>query len=459
MSESNILLYTTAELAILLLAVCVFLLFHVGKLRRLVATLEEKINSLRKSMGKSRNETKKALHKLAEKEGMTSNSFLDYLDEEIEGTRAHHQSLNPDRDIVLDIAPDAPMERQASALRHAFLIAEKEARYAGGEDDSSWDILQAKLQQIIQFYQSAQPVEDEIEVELDTEDDSGSDSASEIETYKKRIENLERFKTLFFDMEGQWETAKKQADDYYQQLIALSSDLGVGEDFDTLLENISAAYDQVGNLIVEAGDGTQPVAQKGGVTIVDRRSGSGPGKTIIANQEEIQRLKNMAVDQHKVITRLKKKLYASDSPEERIQVVEAMSEQLEQQQRFLREAETCTQLIEDELTRAVDENEVLRAQLKESGSGQGGASDEEVEQIESVVRDLTNESKDMLGTIAALEEQNNALTVQLKQGGGVESEEQVELLKTKLEGMQQELLNMQTQHIELEERYLELKMK
>ena len=82
-------------------------------------------------------------------------SFLDYIDEEIDATYVHHQSLNPDRDIVLDIAPESPIERQATALRHAFFIAEKEARYAGEEDHSSWDVLVTKYQHIIQFYESA----------------------------------------------------------------------------------------------------------------------------------------------------------------------------------------------------------------------------------------------------------------------------------------------------------------
>jgi DNA-binding ferritin-like protein (Dps family) len=450
MSQSNLLLYTTAELALLLLVVCVFLLLHVSKLRKLVAALEEKIKSLRVSIGKSRNETKRALKELVEKEGITSNSFLDYIEEEIAVTHAHHQVLNPDRDIVLDIALDAPIERQVSALRHAFLIAEKEARHNDGEDQTNWEVLQAKLQQIIEFYQNAQSAGE------GDENSTGTDSADLIENYKSRITNLERFKKLFFDMEGKWESAKKQADDYHQQLLAMGSELGAGENFNTLLDNISTAYGEVGDLLAEA---SEAQLEGGGATIIDQRTG-GVGKTVIANQEEIQRLKNMAVDQHKVITELKKKLYASDNtPEQQIQIVEALTEQLEQQQRFMKEAETCTQLLEDELTRAITENEAIRLQLADSEPSQSGASDEELEQIESVVRDLTNESKEMLGTIAVLEGENSSLKAQLEQGNTGGSGEHTDMLKLKLEEMQQELLNMQTQHIELEERYLDLKMK
>lgn len=144
MPDLSIFFYIAVELVVLLLLLCIFLLIHIGKLKKLIAELEQKIVSVRKNMTKARKETKKALKKLAEKEKIKPKAFLDYLGEEIEGTCEYHSGLNPDRDIVLDIAPDAPMDRQASALRHAFLIAEKEARYAGGEDESSWDILQSQ---------------------------------------------------------------------------------------------------------------------------------------------------------------------------------------------------------------------------------------------------------------------------------------------------------------------------
>lgn len=444
MPESSLLFYITAELAVLLLIVCIFLMMHLGKMKKLIAKLEDKIVSLRKSIGKSRNETKKALKQLAEKETIPSLSFLDYLDTEIDSTRDHHQSLDPGRDIVLDIAPDAPIERQVSALRHAFLIAEKEARYAGDEDSSSWDVLQAKLQQIIQFYESANPPTAEQEPADDTA------LTEEITNYKSRIQNLERFKKLFFDMESKWEHSKAQADDYHQQLIAMGKSLGGGEKFDGLLEKYANAYNDIGDLIQSEG------SDEAGAEI--NLEYSGAGKTIIANQEEILRLKNMAVDQHKVITELKKKLLSSSSPEDQQRIVTDLSDQLGQQQRFMQEAETCIQLVENELTRAIDENESLRAQLKSAGSVDSAVTGEEVERIEAMVKDLTSESKDMLGTIAALEEENSDLKQQLESGGSGDTEN-VETLKSRLGEMQQELLSLQTQHIELEERYLELKMK
>lgn len=485
MPDSNILVYVFGELALLLLLISGFLMLYAGKLRKLIVALEEKIVSLRAELSKSRKAASDALKKLAAKEKIKPKEFLDYLDDEIDATRDHHQTLNPDRDIVLDIATDAPLDRQAASLRHACLIAEKEARYAGGEKASSWEVLQSKFEQIIQFYASAQPAteaevedveEEALAEEADTEeqadtsaqdsDASGLDASDlddndkEIANYKKRIENLERFKKLFFEMESKWSDSKKQADDYQQQLLAMSKDLGGGDDFDALLNNYSATFDDIGELIAAAGEGSATGSSSGeqGDTELAGKS-ENIGKTVIANQDEMQRLRNMAVDQHKVISELKRKLIDAKSVEQQQEVIAELTAELEQQQRFIKETETCTQLIEDELTRTIQENEELREQV--AGADKGGLDDGEMEKLESVVNDLTTESKEMLGVIASLEGENAALKQQLDSGvtatGAVDGED-VEALKEKLGGVQQELLNLQTQHIELEERYLELKM-
>ena len=455
MSESTLMFYIVLELAALLLIVCIFLLLHLRKMKKLVTILEEKIISLRQSIGISRNETKQALKQLAEKQDISTRSYLDYLTAEINHTCEHHQSLISDRDIVLDIAPDTPMNRQVSALRHAFLNAEKEAFQAGGGDTSSWDTLRTKLQQIIEFYQHKYPVGEHQSGEADN-----SVSAQEIAIYKSRIENLESFKKLFFDMESKWEQSKAQADAYYQQLMAIGKDLGAGEEFDSLLEKCANAYSVIGDLIQLEGLGVEARAKLDS----GRRDGlrySGAGKTIIANQEEIIRLKNMAVDQHKVITELKKKLLASNSPEDTQKIVIDLTYQLERQQRFMQEAETCIQLIENELTRTMEENNQLRAQLNSDDSNADSViSDGEAERIETTIKDLTESSKEMLATIAALEEENSSLNQRLlSMSDNAAEAENVAVLKSRLEEMHKELLHLQTQHVELEERYLKLKMK
>ena len=261
-------------------------------------------------------------------------------------------------------------------------------------------------------------------------------------------------------MEDKWSTAKKDADDYYQQLLAMGANIGAGDDFDSLLNKYAGAFDDVGNLIAAAvGDSNKAVSNDN-----DRAEVAGAaqdkGKLVFANREEMQRLRNMAVDQHKLIEELKKKLTLSDSVEDKEKVLIEMSSQVERQQRFLKEAEACTQLIEDELNRALEENQELRKNIE---SGGGGESSEEYARMEAMVQDFTNESREMLGTIATLEEENVSLREELDSGGegvgGSAAAPDTDVLQGKLDEMQQEFLNLQTQHIELEERYLELKMR
>ncbi|MDX9873619.1 MAG: hypothetical protein RBS88_01810 [Spongiibacteraceae bacterium] len=82
---------------------------------------------------------------------------LTHIETQISATRARHLLLTPDRDIVLDIAHETPLERQTLALRHAFLVAEREAVLAGRNGEVAWDVLVAKLGQIIQYYRQPEP--------------------------------------------------------------------------------------------------------------------------------------------------------------------------------------------------------------------------------------------------------------------------------------------------------------
>ena len=155
MPEFNLLFFIAVQLAVVLLIICGFLIYYMGRQRGLIKKLEEKIIDLRESLSVSRADVKSAQQELSSQQQTMTKDFVEYLDDEIDITVEYHQQLNPTQDIVLDIALDSPLERQATALRYAFLIAEKEARYAGEEGVSSWQVLQTKLQQIVQFYESA----------------------------------------------------------------------------------------------------------------------------------------------------------------------------------------------------------------------------------------------------------------------------------------------------------------
>lgn len=430
MFESKMITLVGLEMAALLLFVCLLLLWHLRGLRRLVAALEGKVIALRDSLRGERAKTV-AARQAAEQARAPQRSYAEYIEEQIALTRNHHLSLQPDRDIVLDIAADVSLERQAMALRNAFLIAEQEAAQAAVEHgEVDWAVLEDKLGRIIEFYQ--QRDEDGAPI-------VGNDP--EAENRRRHIENLERFKTLYFDMEQRWQRTQGELAGYRQQLLALGRGLGAEAEFEHLLAQYGRACEEFGNLLLDTGEtrtAQVPAAD------IERPS---VGRQVIANQEEIQRLRNMAVDQHKLILRLKQQLLDAHSLEQKDAVIAELHKQLDRQQQFLQESDVCARQLESEVHRLFDENHALQQRLE---SGAVAATDtEELARAQSLLAELTDEGRDMLAVIAALESENRGL----QEHAGEAADE----LRHQLANAQQRLLELQTQHIELEERYLELK--
>ena len=498
MPQSPIVLLVIAEIAVGLLVLCGFLLLHVRTLRQLVAALEEKIVSVRDTLKTTRQDFKAVRQRLFEREQNPALSYSEQIDAQIDATRNYHLSLDPDRDIVLDIEPDTTMERQAAALRHAFLISEKEASLASESEEIDWGILQAKLSQIIQFYQqgSKAPAAEPLEpIDLDNLDElaapAGNDELDALReslaNQARHIENLEKFKKLFFDTEEKWRSATALADKYHQQLLARTQELG-DTSIDELLVQYNNAYGTFG---AELADERGQARGANHVIEIDDEQPS-VGRAVIANQEEMLRLRNMAIDQHRMIVSLRQQLDSAESLEEKDAAIAELHKQLERHERFLKESDICakqveaelertltrnheleqqlrivqedidsgTKQIQEELARTLVENQALEQQLIELKQQGGGAetSGEELEQLKKIIEDFTHQSCEMLGAIEQLEQEARGLREQLEGGAGAGSVEDTAALQQQLAEAERELLSLQAQHVELEERYLELKV-
>lgn len=428
MQVSNLVLFSTIEVFIVLLIACVALLIHARKLKGLLKNLQDKLTKLVQDLKDS-----KAAYKDIQAELNPSNAYEKQLNDQLLLTRQHHLTLGADQDIALDLNVDAPFDRQIAAFRHAILIAEKEALHASGDETPNWNILQSKLTQLIQFYQSSDSASDE----NDSNNESLEQLQTELDTSKKRIDSLEKFKKLFFDMESQWNDAKDKADDYYQQLSAMAGGVEDKEGFDNVLERYHQVYDQVSDTIHNANsDGKEKVRTNTiEVTKADPRS-----------QDEIRKLRNVAADQHRIIAELEKKLQSASSSEEKEAVIKDLGEQLQRQTRFVQESETCIQLLEEELNSAL-------AQLSEMEKPAADPkTTEQNQKLKGMVQQFSVESKQMLQNISRLEQENEQLADQVSSSSeNSGSDEQ-------LQRAQQELLQLQVQYAELEEHYLELKM-
>lgn len=485
MLDNPLAVVIAVEIAVAMLFLIGSLLYFIRGQRRTLGAFEEKVLALRGALKSTRAEAKAARAEAAARSNAGGGDFGEMIEEQINITRNHHLSMQPDRDIVLDIGADTPLERRAVSLRHAFLIAEKEAWLAAEGKEIDWDVLSGKLAQIIEFYeQSAAPaVTVEAETGLtDAETDLfdaldidsepvapplAADSEELVElrealaNQKRHIENLERFKKLFFATDEKWRVASAQAEQYHQLLMQKSQDVGLDADYQALLEKYGRVYDDVGStLAAERGEEHRPAAAP--VIEVDADQPS-VGRMVIANQEEIQRLRNMAVDQHKMILRLRDELNAAHSVEEKDRVIAELHKQLERHERFLKESDVCTKQLENELDRVLDENHALKIKLQDAKMQAPAATnaDANVEQMVKIIEDFTEQSSEMLNAIEVLENECRELQAKLAASGQIGQSDGAELdtVRQELAVAKQELQALQAQHIDLEERYLDLKVK
>ena len=137
----------------------------------------------------------------------------------------------PDQDIALELPLDSPLLHRILALRYAFLRAEELGTTEDRGTTEYWSIFQQALEPLLSSSSPQSEPNPELEAEL--------------ETAKKRIENLEKFKRLFFDMEKQWAGAQANAQNYYAQLLALSEGVEDRDAFNNVLENYHGVYDSI----------------------------------------------------------------------------------------------------------------------------------------------------------------------------------------------------------------------
>lgn len=441
MQVSNFVLFGVIEAYVVLVVVSIFLLMHSRGLKTLIFKLQKKLEELVKDLRKTR-----AAHKALQAELDPVNAYKKQISDQLLITRKYHESLDPGQDIALDLSPDTPIKRQTAAFRHALLIAEKEALHTNDDEKPNWDTLEQRMTQLIQFYQGAGAPKDNTGnlaavAQLDA-------MQAELDNSKKRIENLEKFKTLFFNMESQWQEAKSQAQEYYEQLSAMAGNMSDQGSYKDILERYNQVYDQVGSMIEFDGEGGDRSKDTAAIE-AEMKTRTSTVEIVKKDNRalcELRELRSVAAEQHRVINELQRRLSQSTSAEEKNNLIAELNVQLQQQARFLQESEVCMQQLEGELSRSMQQVSDLESKLKAVGRDI-----DHIPNMKSVIQTLTEESKEMQNSLARLEQENEQLVAQVQQVGEIGGTIQLEETK-------KELLALQTQHAELEERYLELRV-
>lgn len=309
MELSSWAVYTAAEVIFILLLACTVLLFHTKNLKSALATLQSRLSA--------------ALSDLKElKESQptqASAGTLDYaeqLDAKLNETEAYHRKQGGQGTILDDLTAEDTPALKTAALRHHFLTAEKSA----ASSDVDWHALGAHYERLT------------VRPELPSApEDAGSLS------YNEQRDEIERFKRLFTTMESQWQHAKSRAEQYYQQLLSL-----IGDSQDPkFLELKTMAEAQLENF--EATEATESTATDNG---------------------DLASLKAINAQQQQEITALQSRLQSAGNDEERASLIADLERQLAQQLKFMKESETCIDLLEKELRGAAEKCSQLERKLK-----------------------------------------------------------------------------------------------
>ena len=418
MQVPNAIIFVVGEIVLALLICTVFFFVHSRKLKALIRRQQDKLLVLLELQKSADSATPTA----------PARNYKSYLNEALDTTSAQFSIYSPDQDIALEPPEGSPLLQRILALRYAFLRAEELGTTEDAGTEEYWSIFQQALEPLLSASQ-------ESDIELN----------AELATAKKRIENLEKFKRLFFDMEKQWAEAQSNAQDYYAKLLALSEGVEDRAAFNKVLENYHGVYDGIQHNITQIIQNPDSFNQQKIINITrqDPRAA-----------EEIVKLRNVAADQHRIINDLQRKLTSAATAEEKEVVIQELQQQLQRQIRFVNESETCIQLLEDELTRAHEEISLQEKSLHETS-----ALSEENQHIKNALHSFTLESKDLISSINELEDENDSLKQNIQNSSTtINPQPTTNETASEVKNIQSELNDLKKQYAELEEKYLDLKL-
>lgn len=428
MQFENIALIAAVEVAVVLLIFCLILGVQNHSLRKLIKKLQSRMSELVQELKVSKQTSNTSESSQPPAAPAQEKSYTTYIDEQLIETKQHHTGLDPDRDIVLDLAPDSDIPKRSAALRYAVLLAEKEAfsPILDADDVPDWSLIRNKYQQIFDFYEDY------------TADSSASVDNEEINSLneelinaKKRINNLERFKALYFELEEKWDASKEKAELHFKDLNNMASEVADEAKFKGLLESYHSAYSDIDD-IIGGGQETDEVTTE---------PGSGEGGTTELSSGELRHLRSVAADQHKIITDLQAQLQAAITNEDKNNIVEGLKAELDKQKAFIQESETCIQLMEDELQTKNNELEQLKGRLKTLPG------------IRTQLQELKKQKDEYEIKVYSLTSDNRKLSKKLREEKGSLAVDNGESAKLK-----KELRDLEVRYANLEEKYLDLKL-
>lgn len=426
----------TGEAILLLFAVCIFLVLRNRTLKRLISRLKKRLKELMNSLKKTpEDNTFEAKPSEPEKPELNSTAaasdnqktYLEWVEEQIDNTITFHKQLESAQDITKDITPSSDLPNRTAALRNAILLAEKETLTQNTDKKPDWAILQRNYQRIFNSQEDTTHDEDDDNKAINkAKNDAIKD---ELANARKRIDNLEKFKQLYFELEEKWQDCKSEAQKHFTELSQMADSADNTLAFEESLEHYHNAYNTISPLIASGlEDALASPLQEDLSAKLDRST-------------EMRRLKQVAAEQHQLIHELQQKLSKTNAHEKDESIVNNLEEQLTEQERFLSEATTCVQLMEDELEVAHTELNSLRPKI----AG--------LLHIKAELQQAKKERDDFEFKLSALDTENRKLRKKVQESSGSSKDDAIESIK-----LRKTLTMMESKYNDLEEKFLDLKL-
>jgi len=415
-----IILAVAIEIYVVLLIAAAVLIVYSLKQKKLIRRQQDKLHEL-----------VEAIKTTGSSASPTGRSYKQLVNEQVKLTQDRFALIAPRSDISDAQPAELPVNQRIVALRYAFLRAEELGTTEVPGSEGYWNVFRQTLEPLLQSATDST---------FDVTNDSSVDSSSsdELNMYKKRVANLEKFKQLFFDLEKRWNEAQANAQGYYNELYAMADGIEDREKYEMLLGQYGNTYNEIAHYMHDANAAiTGRPAENKMINIIrqDPRAA-----------EEIMKLRNVAADQYRVISDLQRKLDTAVTTEEKDTVIKELELQLQRQVRFVQESDTCVQLLEDELHKAHEQLAQQETMIESDHH-----LEEENQRIKETLQNFTQESKTMLGNLENLERENNQLKNDLEHTDTDAGS------STNLQQIQNEFAELRKQYTDLEEKYLELK--
>ena len=415
----------------------------------------------------SDNETNSSTEQLEEspqeKKALQPWQYEEFLTEELDKTKQlYHMFAGHEGEP--NVSADMSPKIQAIGIRFQYLLAERNALKASLELKDYWQSLEEPLIKLANSLipeviepvtiepvtieptpepvapTKVEPESDIMQEELDLLENALRDAES-------KISNLKQYKHGFLDLQKKWNASRPNQDALHQQLKAMTDQNENKEEVHSHLDNYHQYFTEVGVAFGEEDDTQSSPTQQSSKNF----------------DQSLDTLHNITLEQSRTIAKLKGELEKmKQAPDADLEQIEKYAGHTDRLEAMLKESGTCIELLETELDASQETVRSLMDRLEEE---EGGTQKGE---MQNIIQQFTNDSQNMMNTLQMLEEENEQMRAKLDtfDGQGAEIEPAAkdagastvnsEELKTQLQEKTEDLLILQSEFNDLEQRYLAL---